>query len=106
MSTNAFKPIPPFYAPDSPCANETSLIARTALPVQPSTYLISQQEIGFTTPPTSMTNLSSAQQSFKQPFSTGLIPKPDGEVGRPRRGGYNLEKQLGWNKRDYMELKV
>ncbi|KAF9025485.1 hypothetical protein BDZ89DRAFT_1135395 [Hymenopellis radicata] len=27
---------------------------------------------------------------------SGKIPKPVGEVGRPKRGGYNLEKTLGW----------
>lgn len=26
---------------------------------------------------------------------SGKIPKPDGEVGRPNRGGYNLEAKLG-----------
>lgn len=25
------------------------------------------------------------------------IPKPRGEIGRPGRGGYNLEKQLNWD---------
>ncbi|KAF8997671.1 hypothetical protein BDZ89DRAFT_1148437 [Hymenopellis radicata] len=27
---------------------------------------------------------------------SGKIPKPVGEVGRPKRGGYNLEKTLDW----------
>ncbi|KAL0563451.1 hypothetical protein V5O48_018615 [Marasmius crinis-equi] len=25
------------------------------------------------------------------------IPKPEGEAGRPKRGGYNLEEKLGWD---------
>lgn len=36
----------------------------------------------------------------------GLIPKPPGEAGRPSRGGYNLQKQLGWPAADYMRFKV
>jgi hypothetical protein len=36
----------------------------------------------------------------------GLIPKPRGEWGRPNRGGYNLEKALGWNPRQYKKAKV
>ncbi|KAI6126694.1 hypothetical protein F5141DRAFT_1060410 [Pisolithus sp. B1] len=32
------------------------------------------------------------------------IPKPNGEVGRPGRGGYNLEDQLGWGKDGFKKL--
>ena len=34
------------------------------------------------------------------------IPKPSGKVGRPGRGGYNWEDQLGWGKDGCKELKV
>lgn len=34
------------------------------------------------------------------------IPKPEGEVGRPRRGGYNLEATLGWHSKEYRHVKV
>lgn len=34
------------------------------------------------------------------------IPKPDGEVGRPGRGGYNLEVALGWQKEKFAKVKV
>jgi hypothetical protein len=34
------------------------------------------------------------------------IPKPDGEAGRPGRGGYNLEVALGWSPKLYKKLKV
>ncbi|KDR78696.1 hypothetical protein GALMADRAFT_137714 [Galerina marginata CBS 339.88] len=34
-----------------------------------------------------------------------LIPKPDGEAGRPGRGGYNLEETLGWEKKDFQRVK-
>ncbi len=35
-----------------------------------------------------------------------LIPKPEGEVGRPKRGGYNLQKALGWPTNEYLRFKV
>lgn len=35
-----------------------------------------------------------------------LIPKPEGEAGRPGRGGYNLENTLGWEGKDYRKMKV
>lgn len=36
-----------------------------------------------------------------------LIPKPRGEPGRPRSGGYNLQEQLtGWTTGFYNEIKV
>lgn len=37
---------------------------------------------------------------------TPLIPKPDGEAGRPNRGGYNLEKALKWEHKKYIRVKV
>lgn len=36
----------------------------------------------------------------------GQIPKPAGEAGRPGRGGYNLEKVLGWHADELKQLKV
>jgi len=35
-----------------------------------------------------------------------LIPKPDGEVGRPGRGGYSLEQTLRWEHKKYSQVKV
>ena len=35
-----------------------------------------------------------------------LIPKPDGEAGRPGRGGYNLEHALGWEHKRYCRIRV
>lgn len=35
-----------------------------------------------------------------------LIHKPEGEAGRPGRGGYNLETAVGWNTTVYHQLKV
>jgi len=34
-----------------------------------------------------------------------LISKPMGEVNRPGRGGYNLEKALGWSTKEYRRVK-
>ncbi|KAG2135314.1 hypothetical protein DEU56DRAFT_913417 [Suillus clintonianus] len=34
------------------------------------------------------------------------IPKPDGEVGRPGRGGYNLEMALNWDDEHFKNLKA
>lgn len=34
------------------------------------------------------------------------IPKPEGEAGRPGRGGYNLEKSLNWDADRFKKLKV
>ncbi|KAI6010007.1 hypothetical protein EDC04DRAFT_2610412 [Pisolithus marmoratus] len=36
---------------------------------------------------------------------TKKIPKPNGEVGRPGRGGYNLKDQLGWGEDGFKKLK-
>ena len=35
-----------------------------------------------------------------------LIPKPEGEAGRPGRGGYNLEDKLGWRRKEFQQMKV
>lgn len=35
-----------------------------------------------------------------------LISKPDGEAGRPGRGGYNLETTLDWEHKEYARVKV
>lgn len=34
------------------------------------------------------------------------IPKPEGENGRPNRGGYTLSKVLGWPAKDYRAAQV
>jgi hypothetical protein len=34
------------------------------------------------------------------------IPKPEGEAGRPGRGGYNLVKELGWTTKQYEDVRV
>lgn len=47
----------------------------------------------------SLTDLESIGASMK-------IPKPEGEAGRPGRGGYNLASQLAWDSAVFTKLKV
>jgi hypothetical protein len=35
-----------------------------------------------------------------------IIPKPNGEPGRPNAGGYNLEDAVGWDAKKYGRMKV
>jgi hypothetical protein len=60
-------------------------------------------------------NEEGSPQSFASPDSCSSISdneegdkivKPDGEPGRPGRGGYNLEATLGWNPEYYRKMKV
>jgi hypothetical protein len=37
---------------------------------------------------------------------SGKIPKPNGEVGRPGQGGYNLEHELKWGEAGFKTLQV
>jgi hypothetical protein len=39
-------------------------------------------------------------------LQTLRIKKPAGEVNRPSRGGYNLQKALGWNAEQLAEVQV
>lgn len=39
-------------------------------------------------------------------FRQYKVPKPRGEVGRPRSGGYNLKTAMGWDDVRYESLKV
>jgi hypothetical protein len=49
---------------------------------------------------------SSVQSHLSQHSDTFKIPKPGGEVGRPGRGGYNLEAELGLHPQNFQDLKV
>ncbi|KAF9233653.1 hypothetical protein BU15DRAFT_66407 [Melanogaster broomeanus] len=53
-------------------------------------------------PSPSESTLSSLESEYGD---SGKIPKPNGEAGRPGRGGYNLEEQLGWGEAGFKELK-
>lgn len=34
------------------------------------------------------------------------VPKPPGEPGRPNRGGYNIQKEVGWRRPVYEKFRV
>jgi hypothetical protein len=36
----------------------------------------------------------------------GRLAKPEGEAGRPNRGGYTLSSVLGWSTVEYLKVKV
>ena len=48
----------------------------------------------------SLSSIASEQEASEK------IPKLIGEAGRPGRGGYNLEEQLGWGEEGFKALKV
>ena len=48
----------------------------------------------------SLLSIASEQEASEK------IPKLIGEAGRPGRGGYNLEEQLGWGEEGFKALKV
>jgi hypothetical protein len=58
------------------------------------------------TPCTESDGESESDSSDSATSEDHLIPKPDGEAGRPGRGGYNLEEALGWEHRKYCRVKV
>ena len=62
---------------------------------------INQQEHALTPMESSLSSLESEDD-----IQIGKIPKPNGEAGRPGRGGYNLEEKLGWGENGFKELKV
>lgn len=51
---------------------------------------------------------ASEDSSDAEPYSSSsyLISKPDGEPGRPGRGGYNIEEVLEWQPKTFKKLKV
>ncbi|KIM63405.1 hypothetical protein SCLCIDRAFT_24297 [Scleroderma citrinum Foug A] len=53
-----------------------------------------------------MSDGASSESSLTS-FESGTIkiPKPEGEAGRPGRGGYNLKAQLAWNPATFSKLK-
>lgn len=69
----------------------------------PSATTPRAQTFGGQTPAPSESSLSSLES---EPGADDKIPKPSGEVGRPGRGGYNLEEQLGWGEDGFKRLKV
>ena len=69
----------------------------------------SQRPVAREETPDSESDLTSVPESDESELDEefdGLIPKPDGEAGRPGRGGYNLEVAMEWKGKDYKQFKV
>ncbi len=53
---------------------------------------------------------SSSSASYEEPIVVTIIEKPPGEVSRPGRGGYNLQRALigtgNWDSKGYEQFKV
>ena len=52
------------------------------------------------------TDLSANFRAVLQSEDGGKLPKPEGEAGRPGRGGYSLQAALGWPTAEFDALHV
>jgi len=77
-------------------------------PYQPSKYSRSSStpKLRDLTPGTDSDDESESDSLDSATSEDHLIPKPDGEAGRPGQGGYNLEVALGWEHKKYCRIKV
>ncbi|KAG2151509.1 hypothetical protein DEU56DRAFT_908351 [Suillus clintonianus] len=118
-------PVAPFYEPEGPPQSLPLLMYHTEM-FCPMTSFVSvswQEEMAFFTrklkfterTPTISRVFTTALSRAATPIPSGppapkvakalssidshefKIPQPDGEAGRPSRGGYNLEKALKWD---------
>ena len=53
-----------------------------------------------------VTTATATESNPSASTTTALIPKPEGEVTRLKRGGYSLETTLGWSHERYVEIQV
>lgn len=51
-------------------------------------------------------DVSLKDEPMERPVSIPKIPKPQGEVGRPGRGGYNLRMALNWSPSEFNAVRV
>lgn len=77
-----------------------------SLPREPVRFSADLLEGGRGTSPSDTGSAESSDSELTDLSDDGLIPKPDGEAGRPGRGGYNLETALDWNPKSFRKLKV
>jgi len=132
----SFHEIPPFFGPGAPPLTRPTLLARTEIgkmyvPDKP----LSQEELGpnptqrerskvrFSPYPSKknkqnkkhlsaesdseLSSLTDSDSEYEEDEEEeDLISKPEGEAGRPGRGGYNVEDALGWPGKEYRQLKV
>jgi len=91
-----------------PVRKHSSNSAHRFSPYQPSKYSPSSStpKLRDLTPGTDSDDGSESDSSASATSEDHLIPKPDGEAGRPGRGGYNLEVALGWEHKKYCRIKV
>lgn len=129
-------PVSHFFEPSAPTSTVPLLTAHTELRKGLKPSLIAQElplkhkSVRFNTaaagsaPPSPILSLhtstnSDTSSSFDEnedcdgvttdedePPEDNLIPKPEGENGRPGRGGYNLEVALGWDSKTFRKLKA
>lgn len=77
-----------------------------SLPREPVRFTADPLEDGRASSPSDSGSFESSDSELTDLSDDGLIPKPDGEAGRPGRGGYNLETALNWNPKSFRKLKV
>ncbi|KAI5988138.1 hypothetical protein EDC04DRAFT_2912605 [Pisolithus marmoratus] len=82
----------------------TPVTKRSDKVVEKSVTILEDEGETSDSPSSSESSLSSWDDDEES--RTKKIPKPNGEVGRPGRGGYNLKDQLGWGEDGFKKLKV
>ena len=119
----SFQEIPLFFEPSAPPPTLPILLAQTEIgKMQSSDKLLGQEELGTsfarrrehskvrstvryspypsssnkTNAVNSASSLSDLSSLSSDSDDDDLISKPEGEAGRPGRGGYNLEEALDW----------
>ena len=135
LQSMSFQEIPPFFEPGAPLHTRPTPLAQTEIGrMQVSDKLLAQEELDPNLIRRDRPKVrfgpypSKSDKRNKKPLSVesdsdsssltdsdsedddddddDLIPKPEGEAGRPGRGGYNLEEALGWPSKEYRQLKV
>jgi hypothetical protein len=100
--------LPPFVAPDHAASSRRhrSLPPPTKPPVvRFRSQIPFDDDSASQISESSLSSLSDSEESASSD-SDGKIRKPVGEVGRPGRGGYNLQVALSWSSKEYKKLKV
>lgn len=84
--------------PRLPPINETRIVPRANSPVP---LPVNDLEAAPEAAPEESLSEQDEEESLHE-----KIPKPDGEAGRPNRGGYNLSQVLNWTGQDFEAVKV
>src|SRR5271168_677700 len=123
----SFQEIPPFFQPATSPLTRSTVLARTEIgkmyapdkplaqeELSPNPIRRERSKVRFSPYPSRNTQqsaesdseLSALTDSDSEDDEDELISKPEGEAGRPGRGGYNVEEALGWPGKEYRQLKV